>query len=98
MRSDLFFLNHDVPEDAVKDGVLGDDVSKSNRCVMLEVYGRHTRRWRIVKVCGACRHEVAMVVGLTSYLLKQGYAPGEITVLTPYLKQLFDIRVCFRQL
>lgn len=49
-------------------------------------------------VCPACRHEVAMVVGLTSYLLKQGYAPGEITVLTPYLKQLFDIRVCFTPL
>jgi hypothetical protein len=33
-----------------------------------------------------------MAVGLTAYLLKQGYPPGEITVLTPYLKQLSDIR------
>lgn len=35
-----------------------------------------------------------MVVGLTLYLLKQGYRPGDITVLTPYLKQLANIRVC----
>jgi hypothetical protein len=34
-----------------------------------------------------------MVVGLTLYLLKQGYRPGDITVLTPYLKQLANIRV-----
>jgi hypothetical protein len=32
-----------------------------------------------------------MAVGLTSYLLKQG--AGEITVITPYLRQLYLLRV-----
>lgn len=39
------------------------------------------------------QHEVAMMTALTSYLLKQGYQAGEITVLTPYLRQLFELRV-----
>lgn len=38
------------------------------------------------------RHEVTMVTALTCYLLKQGYRAGEITVLTPYLRQLFELR------
>jgi hypothetical protein len=32
--------------------------------------------------------EAHMVVGFARYLLLQGYAPGEITILTPYLGQL----------
>ena len=33
-----------------------------------------------------------MVTAFTCYLLKQGYQAGEITVLTPYLRQLFELR------
>lgn len=39
------------------------------------------------------RHEAKLVSGLVRYLLKQGYtSPGDITVLTPYLGQLFLLR------
>ena len=33
-----------------------------------------------------------MVTAFTCYLLKQGYQAGEITVLTPSLRQLFELR------
>ena len=40
-----------------------------------------------------CRHEANLVAGLVSYLLKQGYTrKGDITVLTPYLGQLFMLK------
>lgn len=39
------------------------------------------------------RHEANLVAGLVSYLLKQGYTgKGDITVLTPYLGQLFLLK------
>eukprot|EP00904_Undaria_pinnatifida_P008335 jgi/Undpi1/4631/HiC_scaffold_18.g07985.m1 len=39
------------------------------------------------------RHEANLVAGLVMYLLKQGYTgKGDITVLTPYLGQLFLLR------
>lgn len=39
------------------------------------------------------RHEAKLVSGLVQYLLKQGYTDhGDITVLTPYLGQLFVLR------
>ena len=31
MRSNVFFMNHSEPEDAVKGGIMDDNVSKSNR-------------------------------------------------------------------
>ncbi|GAQ90342.1 NF-X1 zinc finger and helicase domain protein [Klebsormidium nitens] len=40
----------------------------------------------------ANRAEAEMVVGLVAYLLRQGKAVGEITVLTPYLGQLRLLR------
>ncbi|SPQ99174.1 unnamed protein product (mitochondrion) [Plasmodiophora brassicae] len=36
--------------------------------------------------------EVNMVVALTLYLLKQGYSGSDITILTPYVRQLLRIR------
>ncbi|CAI5485130.1 unnamed protein product [Closterium sp. Yama58-4] len=36
--------------------------------------------------------EVDMVVRLATYLLQQGYAGGEITILTPYVGQLLKLR------
>ncbi|CAI5935796.1 unnamed protein product [Closterium sp. NIES-65] len=36
--------------------------------------------------------EAAMVVGLATYLLQQGYTGGEITILTPYVGQLLKLR------
>jgi superfamily I DNA and/or RNA helicase len=36
--------------------------------------------------------EVNMVVGLVGYLLRQGYGPGEVTIITPYLGQLLKLR------
>ncbi|CAN0245240.1 unnamed protein product, partial [Ectocarpus sp. 13 AM-2016] len=39
------------------------------------------------------RHEAKLVSGLVQYLLMQGYTDrGDITVLTPYLGQLFVLR------
>ncbi|CAM9107878.1 unnamed protein product, partial [Hapterophycus canaliculatus] len=39
------------------------------------------------------RHEAKLVAGLVLYLLKQGYTEqGDITVLTPYLGQLFMLK------
>lgn len=39
------------------------------------------------------RHEAKLVAGLVLYLLKQGYTgQGDITVLTPYLGQLFVLK------
>jgi multidrug efflux pump subunit AcrA (membrane-fusion protein) len=40
------------------------------------------------------KHEADMVTGIIGYLHKQGYAPGRITVLTPYLGQLLVLRKC----
>lgn len=37
-------------------------------------------------------YEVAMVVGFASYMLRQGYAPGQITIITPYVGQLLKLR------
>lgn len=40
-----------------------------------------------------CRYEAKFISGLVRYLLKQGYTEsGDITVLTPYLGQLFLLR------
>jgi superfamily I DNA and/or RNA helicase len=40
--------------------------------------------------------EVKMIVGFVGYMLCQGYAPGEITVITPYVGQLLKLRYkCF---
>jgi hypothetical protein len=36
--------------------------------------------------------EVQMIVGFVGYMLHQGYAPGEITVITPYVGQLLKLR------
>ncbi|CAI5949305.1 unnamed protein product [Closterium sp. NIES-64] len=36
--------------------------------------------------------EMDLVVGLATYLLQQGYAGGEITILTPYVGQLLKLR------
>ncbi|GJP50063.1 hypothetical protein CLOM_g9207 [Closterium sp. NIES-68] len=41
--------------------------------------------------------EAAMVVGLATYLLQQGYAGGEITILTPYVGQLLKLRQALSQ-
>lgn len=39
------------------------------------------------------RHEAKIIAGLVVYLLKQGYTEqGDITVLTPYLGQLFVLK------
>jgi len=38
------------------------------------------------------RFEVAMVQQLAAYLLRQGYQPGDITILTPYVGQLLLLR------
>jgi hypothetical protein len=36
--------------------------------------------------------EVAMIVGFVGYMLRQGYAEGQITVITPYVGQLLKLR------
>ncbi|CAI5537654.1 unnamed protein product [Closterium sp. Naga37s-1] len=41
--------------------------------------------------------EAAMVVALATYLLQQGYAGGEITILTPYVGQLLKLRQALSQ-
>ena len=41
-------------------------------------------------------HEAGIIAGLARYLLAQGYAPGDITVLTPYVGQLHILRQLFR--
>ncbi|CAI5506857.1 unnamed protein product [Closterium sp. Naga37s-1] len=41
--------------------------------------------------------EAAMVVGLATYLLQQGYTGGEITILTPYVGQLLKLRQALSQ-
>lgn len=43
---------------------------------------------------GACTYatKVDMVVSSVRYLLQQGYAPDQITVLTPYLGQLLELQ------
>ena len=38
------------------------------------------------------RHEAKYISRLCSYLLQQGYEPGQITVLTPYSGQMFLIK------
>ena len=58
----------------------GPDREKKNRC-------------RQTNPLAFCRHEANLVAGLVSYLLKQGYTgKGDITVLTPYLGQLFMLK------
>lgn len=42
-------------------------------------------------------YEIEMVVELAAYLLRQGYSPGQITVLTPYVGQLLAIRSALSQ-
>lgn len=37
-------------------------------------------------------HEVAMVRAVVRYLLQQGYGPGQVVVLTPYLGQLLELQ------
>ncbi|PNH08303.1 NFX1-type zinc finger-containing protein 1 [Tetrabaena socialis] len=37
-------------------------------------------------------HEVALVRETVRYLLRQGYAPGQLVVLTPYLGQLLEVQ------
>jgi hypothetical protein len=37
-------------------------------------------------------YEVKMIVGFVGYMLRQGYAPGQITVITPYVGQLLKLR------
>lgn len=50
-----------------------------------------TSRWN--------QYEIDMVVALTSHLIKQGYSTGKkIAILTPYLKQLFELRNNFQTL
>lgn len=41
--------------------------------------------------------EAAMVVKILRYMLQQGYAGGEVVVLTPYLGQLRMLRQCMRK-
>ncbi|CAI6006279.1 unnamed protein product [Closterium sp. NIES-64] len=41
--------------------------------------------------------EAAMVVGLVTYLLQQGYTGGDITILTPYVGQLLKLRQALSQ-
>ncbi|CAI5462650.1 unnamed protein product [Closterium sp. Yama58-4] len=41
--------------------------------------------------------EAAMLVGLATYLLQQGYTGGEITILTPYVGQLLKLRQALSQ-
>eukprot|EP00124_Ichthyophonus_hoferi_P002733 Ihof_evm4s199 gene=Ihof_evmTU4s199 len=41
--------------------------------------------------------EVEWVVGLTKYLLQQGYEPGDIAVLTPYTGQLRELKVALEK-
>ncbi len=36
--------------------------------------------------------EVEMIFGFVGYMLRQGYQPGQITVITPYVGQLLKLR------
>eukprot|EP00742_Colponemidia_sp_Colp-10_P011742 GILJ01013092.1.p1 GENE.GILJ01013092.1~~GILJ01013092.1.p1 ORF type:complete len:1832 (-),score=214.16 GILJ01013092.1:109-5445(-) len=40
------------------------------------------------------RHEAQFVCGLYRYLVQQGYKPEEITILTTYTGQIFQLRTC----
>ncbi|XP_054840650.1 NFX1-type zinc finger-containing protein 1-like [Eublepharis macularius] len=42
-------------------------------------------------------HEASFLVSLTSYLLKQGYAESQITILTPYHGQVMKIRTLLKK-
>ena len=42
-------------------------------------------------------HEAAFLAHLCRYLLQQGYKPEEITVITPYTGQMFNLRRTFKQ-
>ena len=37
-----------------------------------------------------------MTVALVNYLLQQGYQPGQLVVLTPYLGQLLELHKALR--
>ena len=43
------------------------------------------------------KHEAAFLTALCYYLLQQGYQPQQITVITPYVGQMFEIRSQFRE-
>ena len=43
------------------------------------------------------KHEAAFLTGLCNYLLQQGYQPHQITVITPYVGQMFELRSQFRE-
>eukprot|EP00967_Tisochrysis_lutea_P055717 scaffold70181_cov14-Tisochrysis_lutea.AAC.1 len=38
------------------------------------------------------QYEVGMAVSTAIYLMQQGYAPGQLAILTPYLGQLIEIQ------
>jgi superfamily I DNA and/or RNA helicase len=42
------------------------------------------------------KFEVGMAVSTVKYLLQQGYAPGQLVVLTPYLGQLLELHRAMR--
>ena len=43
-------------------------------------------------------HEATFLAHLCQYLLQQGYKPEQITVITPYTGQMFNLRRTFREL
>ena len=43
-------------------------------------------------------HEATFLAHLSRYLLQQGYKPEQITVITPYTGQMFNLRRTFREL
>ena len=43
-------------------------------------------------------HEATFLAALCYYLLQQGYSPERITVITPYIGQMFKLRERFREL
>ena len=44
----------------------------------------------------ANKHEAEFLTALCYYLLQQGYLPHQITVITPYVGQMFELRSQFR--
>ena len=42
-------------------------------------------------------HEATFLAALCNYLLQQGYQPHQITVITPYVGQMFELRSQFRE-
>ncbi|KAG2452041.1 hypothetical protein HYH02_003079 [Chlamydomonas schloesseri] len=77
----VVFVDHEMPEDGE---AAADEAAKKSG----------GQRWRAgtEHVVKSNQHEVAMVRETVRHLLRQGYAPEQLVVLTPYLGQLMELR------